>query len=95
MFDVALAALRSTLTDTDCGTGAGIRSHQPTSVPCRRCQRFLARWREISRFIVDDGFHQSQRNKVAALGLEGPRFHPIVYTPTPGVPLTGSRTSWL
>lgn len=57
------------------------RSHQPDICLAEDAQRFLARWPgDHPLALLTDGFHQSQRNKVAALGLDGVRFSPIVYT---------------
>lgn len=57
------------------------RGHTPHIALAPDAASFLQRWHAgWPLAILTDGFHQSQRNKVDALGLDGTRFRPIVYT---------------
>lgn len=82
VFDTALAALR---VDPKPALIAELvrtyRSHQPDICLTKDAERFLARWPgDLPLALLTDGFHQSQRNKVTALGIDRTRLRPIVYT---------------
>lgn len=65
------------------------RAHTPRIALASDAASFLQRWHGgWPLAILTDGFHQSQRNKVDALGLTATRFGPIVYTDEWG------RTFW-
>jgi putative hydrolase of the HAD superfamily len=82
VFDAALTALRVDPTPTlITALVQTYRSHRPDIRLAEDTERFLARWpADQPLALLTDGFHQSQRNKVAALGLDAGRFDPIVYT---------------
>lgn len=82
VFDLALPAIGIDLTPALISELVRCyRGHLPTIALAPDAVRFLARWpADRPLGLLTDGFHHSQRNKVAALGLERSRFQPIVFT---------------
>jgi len=57
------------------------RSHRPVITLAPDAARILDRWpASLPLALLSDGFGDSQRNKVAALGLESSRLDPLVFT---------------